>query len=262
MPAFLVDWHSVRLAARGSGGEAGVLQRLLAKLRTAIRTGPVHYAGRSTGGAPTFGWDAAKSEVIVDEALWREIALMGHWIRDSLLVRWAELTARLAAADANAVSSDTVLQQALAVLLTPPAPGRDTQIARIVYAAVPPGELRCVWSGRQLDDRFAVDHAIPFDLWRSNDLWNLVPTAPHVNARKSDLLPSRSLLRERKPAIFDCWGRLRNAHPNRFATELGRLAGDAGTDVDAGFEALCEAVEVTALQRGCERWTPDSRRSI
>jgi hypothetical protein len=29
------------------------------------------------------------------DELWWEISLMSHWVRDSLLVRWAELTARL-----------------------------------------------------------------------------------------------------------------------------------------------------------------------
>jgi len=255
LPAFLVDWHGGRFAEKGQEA-AGELHCLVARMRTAIRSGPVHYAGRSTSGASTFGFDAGTRHVLIDEALWREISLMGHWIRDSLLVRWAELTARLADTNPNTASRDSALQQSLAVLLTPPAPERDTQIARQVYAAVPRGALRCVWSDHPLiNGRFDVDHAIPFGLWRSNDLWNLLPASPSVNLRKSDRLPSRALLRERRSAIVDSWSRLRDAFPRRFAAELGRLAGDAGNDFATGFEALCEAVEITALQRGCERWT-------
>ena len=47
-----------------------------------------------------------------------------------------------------------MLERALAVLLAPPAPERDTQIARDVYAATPRSELRCVWSGAKLDRGF------------------------------------------------------------------------------------------------------------
>lgn len=254
LPAFLADRHG-RLERRG-GDASREHGRLLAKLRTAIRTGPVYYAGRSTGGSSTFGFDPGTRDVLIDETLWREIALMGHWIRDSLLVRWAELSARLAGAAPTVASSEVILKQALAVLLTPPAPERDTQIARQVYGAVSRNELRCVWSGLRLDGRFDVDHAIPFGLWRSNDLWNLFPAAPSVNLQKSDRLPERALLHGRKSSIVDCWGYLRDAYPLRFTKELQRLTGDGGQDLDAGFDALCEAVEVTALQRACDRWTP------
>lgn len=256
LPAFLVDWHGGRLTGSSTREAAQELRRLIRETCTAIRTGPVYYAGRSTGGVSTFGFDTKTQDVLVDEALWREIALMAHWIRDSLLVRWAELTARLAEADPRMASREDVLKQALAVLLTPPAPERDTQLARRIFASAPRDELRCVWSGRRLDARFDVDHAIPFALWRRNDLWNLLPTAPSVNLQKRDRLPDRALLRNRKSAIVDSWGRLRDACPQRFTAELGRLAGDSGENLDSGFEAFCEAVEVTALQRSCERWTP------
>jgi hypothetical protein len=40
----------------------------------------------------------------------QEIALMGNWIRDSLLVRWAELAPRLAIADARVASQNEGLK--------------------------------------------------------------------------------------------------------------------------------------------------------
>ncbi|WP_418156223.1 HNH endonuclease domain-containing protein [Pseudomonas aeruginosa] len=54
------------------------------------------------------------------------------------------------------------------------------------------GVTRCTWSGRPLNQRFAVDHAIPFSLWANNDLWNLLQVDQQVNANKSDKLPSGS----------------------------------------------------------------------
>jgi hypothetical protein len=261
LPGFLEAWHSGRLTGRG-GDEAGrkLLGATLGKLRTAIRTGPVHYAGRSTSG-PLFGYDTAARAILVDEALWQEIALMSHWVRDSLLVRWAELTRRLAEAGSGKTATpQRTMECALRILLEPPESERATQIARKVFEAIPGCKRRCVWSERPLRSDFDVDHVIPFALWQSNDLWNLLPAAHAVNMDKRDHLPERGLLRERRPLIRDYWHLLHEEHPHRFTTELGRLTGaddfSGAPDLDAGFEALCEAVEITALQRGCKRWAP------
>jgi len=105
-----------------------------------------------------------------------------------------------------------------------------------------------------VDRSFDVDHVIPFALWRNNDLWNLVPAAKTVNNQKSDLLPARKLLQARRPVILDYWQQLHEALPRQFDAELARLTGGAGADYEAGFEALSEAVETTALQRGVARW--------
>jgi len=97
---------------------------------------------------------------------------------------------------------------------------------------------------------------IPFALWHNNDLWNLLPASPAVNNQKRDRLPARRLLVERRPAILDSWHALYEGIPHRFEVELAHLTGQASLDLDAGFESLCEAVEVTAIQRSCERWSP------
>ncbi len=261
LPGFLEAWHSGRLEGRG-GDAAGwkLLGGTLGKLRTAIHTGPVHHAGRSTSG-PLFDYDAAARTILVNETLWQEIALMSHWVRDSLLVRWAELTKRLAGAAAGETATpQQTMECALRVLLTPPESERDTRTARAVFEALPSRDRLCVWSERPLRGKFDVDHVIPFSLWQSNDLWNLLPAAPKVNREKSDQLPKRNLLHERRPLIRDYWHLLHDAHPRRFSTELGRLTGtddvSGAPNLDAGFEALCEAIEITALQRGCDRWAP------
>lgn len=250
---------------QGSGGLAGFLsqvrdgkldeaarplvQALRSSLRNAIRTGPVHHAGRSTSGA-LFGYE--QGSILVDGELWQEISLMGHWVRDSLLVRWAELSARLA--DAADESREDVLQRSLGVLLTPALPVHATRHARGVFAALP--ERSCVWTERRLGSDFAIDHVIPFTLWHNNDLWNLLPAACAVNNKKRDRLPARQLLLDRKGAIVDCWRALHAKLPTRFEAELSHLTGSRVLDYDGGFEALCEAVEVTAIQRSCARWRP------
>ena len=116
-----------------------------------------------------------------------------------------------------------------------------------------------MWSGKPLRATYAVDHVIPFSLWHCNDLWNLLPCDVHVNWKKSDKLPERGLILQRKDAIVFYWEELRQRHERRFNHELLSFTGEtpaAGSWQNAAFHRLTEAVEVTAIQRGAERWRP------
>ena len=63
--------------------------------------------------------------------------MLSPWVRDSLLIRWAELGERLAAADRKAAPRNTgVLEQALRVMLEPAVPERDTRHAREIFAGL------------------------------------------------------------------------------------------------------------------------------
>ncbi len=259
--AFAHQLDTLRAEFKGAGGLASLLtahrQGALApshaklygalqnKIATTIRDMPVRHAGVSTSGK-LFGF--ADGRVLVPADLWQEITLMSHWVRDSLLVRWAELIGRFA----KAAGQGGVREHALGILLEPALDERQTSHARKVYEQI--AGKQCAWSGRGVDRAFDVDHIIPFALWRNNDLWNLVPAAKAVNSKKSDLLPARKLLQARRPVILDYWQQLQEALPRQFDTELAHLTGAAGDDQQAGFEALVEAVETTALQRGAARW--------
>ena len=119
---------------------------------------------------------------------------------------------------------------------------------------------RCTWSDKALGSNFAVDHVIPWSLWGSNDLWNLLPVDARVNGQKSDKLPSAALMLEKRLAIVSNWKILREAMPAAFNQQagclLGSTVGGALKWEDELFSRLREAVELTALQRGVERWAP------
>lgn len=229
--------------------EAALLHRaLVGKLQQTIRSGPVHYAGGSLE-SRMFGYE--NNQVLIAAPLWRELSLMGHWIQDALILRWAELVNRLAK---DEVSVDLVVAR---LLEAPDAP-REQSAAREVYEAS--DDLECVWTGRSLQQStFHVDHAIPYSLWRNNDLWNLLPAHRAVNAEKSDSIPATALLRCRRDAIVHCWELTRSRLPHRFENEArAQLGGPGGASVDLArlFERLVESAEVTALQRACPRWHP------
>lgn len=154
-------------------------------------------------------------------------------------------------------SGRVAVAEVLNRLVVNPTEERNVGAAKDVFDAMP--EKRCVWSDRVLRSSYAVDHVIPFSLWHCNDLWNLMPCDARVNGGKSDLLPERGLLLQRRDAMVFYWEKVRQRHERRFDHELMNFTGNQhgmANWQNGAFQRLVEAVEVTAIQRGAERWRP------
>lgn len=119
----------------------------------------------------------------------------------------------------------------------------------------------CVWSGKKLNDlNFAVDHILPFSVWRCNDLWNLMPADSAVNSKKSDKIPMSRFLLARKEEIVKRWSVLSERYPERFCREISvsLLGGRMDSDwMDKAFDMLCEISDYLIDLRGYEGWMPD-----
>lgn len=179
--------------------------------------------------------------------LWRELCLTGYWIRDALLLRWTELTIRFA----PHISRGVVLEQ----LLREPVIDREVAVARQCY--LKQERLCCVWSDKHIHPQtLAVDHALPFALWRNNDLWNLLPSHKAVNGQKSDKVPSTDLLTKRKDAIVFNWKILWQEQPQLFEFELKRLIGETHPTgwENTLFDYLKRSSEYGILLRGIQSW--------
>lgn len=235
----------------------------LNRIAETIVVGPVHFA--SQGG---FGFDGKRrsagkcgspkglyeslGRVSFDAGVWREMCLVGHWISEAIVLRWAELTVEICGKSVR-------VEDVLGRLLERPETDRDVHAARAVFKNRQ--GVRCVWTDIELEGtRFDMDHVIPFSLWRNNDLWNLLPADPKINNLKGDRLVAREWLLHRKCEVIGCWQVYRAEMRERFDMELNRtLFGHnfAETQWEApAFSALTEAVETLALQRGIERWQP------
>jgi hypothetical protein len=252
----LTAWHIASASGRLPATVLALQRQALQAIANAIRSGPVTYSGGALDSGRVFEYDGRSKAILMSDALWRELSLLGHWIVDAVVVRWAALTERFA--HRQGLKSGDVLP----LLLAQPEPERATAQARAVYLAAGAGQ--CVWSGRELSPRsLAVDHVIPFALWGNNDLWNLVPAHAAVNGHKSDKLPAGDLLLERRGPILESWSLLREAMPEAFDRQalhlLGARPSRGGAWPTDLFARLREAVELTALQRGVERWIPKAR---
>lgn len=241
---FSVDFRSRRLAAN----DVKMTQVLLKKIGNTIVSGPVAYAGGSLESGKLFAYDKKSNEILVASELWIELSLMGYWIRDAVILRWAELTAEIAR---KGIKVGDVID----LILTVPDQEREVSAAREMYSGL--NEKECAWSGKPLLTDFDVDHIIPFSLWHNNDLWNLVPVLPVINNRKRDKLPTHNMLFKRKDCLLYYWDTLRNKHQNRFDIEATKIMGAPGLGEnwhEILFRSIGEAIEITALQKGCERW--------
>ncbi|HON34228.1 MAG TPA: class I SAM-dependent methyltransferase [Synergistales bacterium] len=248
LPAFLLEARSGNLPP----GEKELYLKLLQKLSNTIRAGPVTHSGGGGTLRRVFQFDPPTTSIIMEKGIWQEFCLMGPWIRDAAVQRWAELSERISRGRVKA-------GQVFSLLAENPLPKREVTDARNLFQR--PGFHECVWTGEPLHKKnLAIDHAIPFSLWRCNDLWNLFPVNKRINLHKSDKLPSRRLILARKGSICGTWEHYHQEYPVRINAETesfcGREIAGRAQWQDRLFSLFAEAVEVTALQRGAERWEP------
>jgi len=241
--------------ARNSGAlsaqSAELSRRVLSKIRPAIRQ-PIRYAGNERTGKNTFSHE--KGRISLPGPIWTELAVMGRWIEDSVVIRWAEFTEGLKHQRPGVTAAEV-----LSLLLARPEGDRDTDLAREAFLPrAAEHALTCVWTGKTLS-RFHVDHAIPWALWRTNDLWNLFPADPEINSEKSNQLPSRERVIDRRRAILESWEILYQAHPRLFLSHASVFTGTilksfAAPGREELFDAFKDAIEFTAVNRGVGRW--------
>lgn len=140
-----------------------------------------------------------------------------------------------------------------------PVQERNTRNARELYLSLArEKKCFCVWSGKPVsEETLAVDHLIPFSIWKSNELWNLVPADSKINGSKSDLIPNSSRLENRKQEIFSSWEALFTKYPHEFTRGLtvGLLGEEPKEDwKEKAFERLCAISRYLIESRGYEEW--------
>jgi 2-polyprenyl-3-methyl-5-hydroxy-6-metoxy-1,4-benzoquinol methylase len=233
-----------------------LVRHVFNKIKRTIITGPVTYAGSSIETGRMFEYVKKDRTIRFPASIWRELSLMNHWIKDAIILRWAELTSEISK---KAIKPSEVID----LLLSEPLEERDVYDIRGFYQKEKNKE--CVWTGQTLKMDFDIDHVIPFSLWRNNDLWNLLPCSSRINREKRDMLPSRNLIVKRKDSIITCWRLNKSFNKKRFFYEINRLLAEPMNNNSweiALFDYLKESVEITALQRRVPRWEPHTQDCI
>jgi hypothetical protein len=234
--------------------------RLLQKISTAIEQGPVRFSGgihdpvfwyvSTIGGIASepeygrFGW------IGIPESIWLDICRFDHWIEHSVIIRWAQLTARM--------NPGWTYEQLLPFLMVSPVGERDTNVIRSLLRSSH-DTLECVWTGRPLDKSLHIDHAIPYAAWGNNDYWNMLPCHSQVNLRKGDGVPAQALIRDRADCIVKYWYSYRERFETRFdvqiARALGCLPGKSGWE-DTALAGFQETAQRMSATHGLKAWMP------
>jgi len=232
----------------------------LKRISQTIKVGPVTFSGglqnrafayaskaadiSPVGTISPFGW------IRVPESIWLDISRFDHWIEDSIVMRWAALSARM--------NPGLTIEQIIPYLVSSPGDERDTTAIRAVL--LNSGQpLYCVWTGRLIKNDLHVDHAIPFSVWNNNDYWNLLPCNNAVNMKKSDSLPTQSLIKERSDVIVDYWRLYRRHFVHSFDQQISGALGcrPGGQDWEVvALSGLKETVQRISATRGLKDWAP------
>jgi len=207
----------LRLGQRFTGEEAHHLIETFRSIRDTIREGPAHfitypgtddqifeYGSGLIRAADTVELDLDFLKTVgtlrIPRHVWDALARHASWIEPSILSRWVELLENY-----DGTASPGAYRDALRW----PDVERSTQeVRKLADRLRESGEsIHCVWSGKRLSEQYEIDHCFPFKHWPNNHLWNLLPTAPHLNSAKSDRLPSANQLEAAADRILDWWHR-------------------------------------------------------
>lgn len=205
----------LRLGRRFTGAEARHLIEAFRSIRDTIREGPAHFitypgtndqvfeyrSGRiRSADTVTLDLNFLKTVGVlqVPRHVWDALAHHASWIEPSILSRWVELLGKY-----DGEASPGAYRNALA---WPNVEHSTKEVRSLASDLLNSNEpLRCVWSGRPLEENYEIDHCFPFKHWPNNHLWNLVPTAPTLNRSKSDRLPSADQLEKASNRIKRWW---------------------------------------------------------
>ena len=237
------------------------LDRLLKKVSDTIRKGPIKHTGGEEN--PVFDFisssdasvytelkDSEHGTVAVPISLWRDISLFSYWVEDSLSMQWAELTEKINQDGRFGHYLDLITKSIQEDV-------RSTYLIRRLFQNK---EVECVWTGKKTN-QFAVDHMIPWALWRNNDLWNLLPADSKVNGNKSDYLPSPELVRKRFDMIKSYWEIYIENYEDLFSKQIKRALGVSIEDAfnRSGLEALEHSLTRLNVHQGGLFWKLKSK---
>ncbi|ASP47205.1 class I SAM-dependent methyltransferase [Cognaticolwellia beringensis] len=146
-------------------------------------------------------------EFSLPESTWLAFNRYACWIEPVLVSEWVKT---MASYSGNSQYSSPEKQFHLYQALNWLEPKRTTTEVRNRFEQLkqqlPKSEqIQCVWSAKSLQQKYDIDHSMPFARWPNNDLWNLLPTDSQINNQKSDRLPTEHKLKTAKARIQQWW---------------------------------------------------------
>ena len=211
-----------RVGARFVGDRAKAVHQSIREAAATITRMPANYMTYPGSDKPIFPVSRGKTkriinQLVIDEDylfafgemripanIWRTMVRFDAWIEPALVAEWVRLMQNYAQKQGREVDP-AVIYRAMQWL----DPSRDVNFVRDhtkrLMQAKP---VHCIWSGKRLrETNFDIDHCLSWAAWPCADLWNLLPTNPTINRKKSDMLPSAEMLDISSDRIVEWWNR-------------------------------------------------------
>ena len=141
-------------------------------------------------------------EFIVPKNIWNTMCHNAVWIEPSIIYEWIVLMQSYKNNKGRNLPYEFYLNSLLWL-----EPHRDTREIRTIVEEIRKRNepVYCVWTGKNLKNKYEIDHCFPFSRWPNNDLWNLMPSSEKANRSKLDKLPTLGLLDVSKNRIMEWW---------------------------------------------------------
>jgi len=211
-----------RVGSRFTGENAKAVHHAIREAAATITRMPAYYMTYPGSDEPIFPVAKGRAkrisnQLIIDEQylssfglmcipgnIWRTMVRFDAWIEPALVAEWIRLMQKYAEKQGREIDQ-AVFYRAMQWL----DPSRDVRFVRDQTIQLMQSKpVYCVWSGTRLrKTNFDVDHCLSWAAWPCADLWNLLPSHPKINRRKSDKLPSAEMLDRSSDRILEWWNR-------------------------------------------------------
>jgi len=194
-----------------------VYEKTITKISKTIRDQPIRYAGPDQWtvfeqpkqynqiGDKVIGIPDTKPNdicLLLKEELWDDFQQLSLWIEALCLHEWSLFTEKQKQLAINDIDRGTIYK-----LLTDrpenrrPLTWERNQIDILITEGK---EFICPWTEFRIyqHGNYEIDHILPISIYPINELWNLVPSNPKANLRKSDKFPSTNRLAKAKPNLI------------------------------------------------------------
>jgi|GEM_PF-3919980 len=201
------------IAEYENGINRGSIDKTLKLIADIIFKMPMKFAGKDP--YSVFNREKIKSDkfgfLTLNVEMWKDFSSFGYLIEDSLLIRWATQLE-----DINKKNNFGTYFYYLNQCIDDE---RSTQLVRRLFKDNK--LINCTWTGNSIK-KYEVDHAIPWSVWKNNDLWNLFPMTPKLNSNKSNKIPSTKLFLDSKERILDYWDIYEKEYPEMFSFQINK----------------------------------------
>lgn len=134
----LTAWYLEGQTNTRKASTAAKQRKTLKAIADSIVAGPVTYAGGTLESGAIFRYCASSKYVLVPANIWRELLLMGHWISEAVILRWANLSAKFG------TSKGVGIEKVLPLLVVSPEPARATDAARKAFVKANLNRCHCL----------------------------------------------------------------------------------------------------------------------